>query len=1222
MSERAGAPVRPRRPDRGREPGRAYAVEDMVTRSPALVHLALPLALACAPSGGSPTELPPALPAKPELAQPPRPDPTPEVQVLPGALWPEAAPPRDAGEPRAPLSLTASDGTGLQLVSLTARGVVEAPLAFTELHLVFANPEDRTIEGRFEIEMPPGAAISRFAMKIEGQWQEGEVVERQAARAAYEDFLHRRQDPALLENNAGNAFSARVFPIRPRERKELIVSYSQELVGSDEPYRVMLRGLPELEQLDASVVIREPAGAAAGSNLGGNVVQARALEVKKQRYRPDRDLEVKVFRPGALGLRHGRLALARVAPAGDAEPEPIGGLAVLFDTSASRALDLERQASALLALVRELQARGGGDFDLRVLAFDQDSAEIYAGKASGFGERALERLRERHALGASDLGAALQALAAAPGGATRLLLVSDGVVTAGAHEIAGLRDATRKLAEAGLRRADALVVGGIQDTSTLKAITTEDLPRDGVVIDGRLPAAAIAGKLHTATLPPLAVQVPGAAWTWPDRLEGVQTGDEVLVFADLPDDRAFHVTITGDTTIDVPVRATNTERPLLERAWIRAQIARLQAQRAALPTDDRKGRADLHAAIVDLSTRHRVLSDFTALLVLETERDYARFKIDRRALADILSVGPAGVTLVARKAPPPAPEVELPPAARGEDRAEPTREAERAPTPDETPPGVPGGAFAVKAEEDVWGGLGAPADESASGLGLVGTGRGGGGTGETTIRLGDAGLIGRGTGSGYGRGAGAGFGGRGTRVPQVRQARPEVTGSLDRDIIRRIVRAHINEIRYCYNQSLVRDPTSEGRLVIRFTVDATGAVASALVQESTMKDPDVGTCVARAIRRWRFPSPPSGDLVQVDYPFVLEYGGGLSPPSPMSPPSQEPEREVIRAPGRDIDDEEEDDDDDDSPRRMNPYTGDFLSIHQKIVRGDAKGALRDAFAWRARSPGDVLALVAIGEAAERAGQRGLAARAYGSLIDLFPARADLRRYAGNRLEGLGGDALALTIDTYRKAVESRPDHPAGHRLLAYALVKGERPREALEVLDAALKRSYPFGRFAEYDRILREDLGIIGAAWKRAEPGAAEEIARRLREHSVDLAGAPSTRFVLTWETDANDVDFHIRDGRGGHAWYDNMELKSGGELFADVTTGYGPECFAIPGKAGAYPYRFEAHYYSRGPMGYGMGKLQIVQHDGAGGLRFRERPFLIMQDDAFLDLGRLAGPL
>ena len=63
-------------------------------------------------------------------------------------------------------------------------------------------------------------------------------------------------------------------------------------------------------------------------------------------------------------------------------------------------------------------------------------------------------------------------------------------------------------------------------------------------------------------------------------------------------------------------------------------------------------------------------------------------------------------------------------------------------------------------------------------------------------------------------------------------------------------------------------------------------------------------------------------------------------------------------------------------------------------------------------------------------------------------------------------------------------------------------------------------------------------------------------------------------------------------------------------------------GKPSAYPYRLKAHYYSRGPMGYGMGKLEIVEHDGRGGLRFQERPFVIMKDQAFVDLGTVPGPL
>jgi len=152
-----------------------------------------------------------------------------------------------------PMSLTASDGTGLELVSLEARAVIEDPLAFTELHLKFRNPEPRRREGRFQISLPANAAISRFAMRIGGQFQEGEVVERRRAQAVYEDFLHRKQDPALLENDAGNEFSARVFPIEANEVKELILAYSQELPERSTPYVLALQGLPRLAELAVDV---------------------------------------------------------------------------------------------------------------------------------------------------------------------------------------------------------------------------------------------------------------------------------------------------------------------------------------------------------------------------------------------------------------------------------------------------------------------------------------------------------------------------------------------------------------------------------------------------------------------------------------------------------------------------------------------------------------------------------------------------------------------------------------------------------------------------------------------------------------------------------------------------------------------------------------------------------------------------------------------------------
>ncbi|HEY0135618.1 MAG TPA: VIT and VWA domain-containing protein, partial [Nannocystis sp.] len=556
----------------------------------------------------------------------------------------------------APMSLTASDGTGLRLVSLKARAVVEEPLAFTELHLVFQNPTDRTIEGRFEITMPPHAAISRYAMKIEGAWQEGEVVERRAAQVAFEDALHRKQDPALLENKAGNGFSARVFPIFAHERKELIVSYSQELTSSAEPYRLMLRGLPELAELDASVVLKEPAPAPGVTSLATSAAQTRVIELKRQGWTPDQDLEVRSSNSSpVVGLRNDTLAVARVSPAGAMPPAPIGGLTVLFDTSASRALDFDRQLVNLSGLLASLREQTGEDFALRVVCFDQTTAEIYAGPASGFGTAQLESISTRRALGASDLRGALAAVATGPV-SPRLLIVSDGVATAGATELSQLEAAARVLADAGVQRIDAIVDGGIQDASTLKAVATAGLPDKGIVADGRLPAATLAHKLASATLPTMQVRVPGAGWVWPEKIEGAQPGDELLVYAhDLPPDAVMKVVLTGTDEIVTEVPGMLVERPLLERAWIGTRIDRLTRVRSTLGPDDRDAREALKQQIVEMSTKNRVLSDFTAMLVLETDWDYARFNIDRTALTDILTVGATGVTLQNRRTAPPLP---------------------------------------------------------------------------------------------------------------------------------------------------------------------------------------------------------------------------------------------------------------------------------------------------------------------------------------------------------------------------------------------------------------------------------------------------------------------------------------------------------------------------------------------------------------------------------------
>ena len=940
----------------------------------------------------------------------------------------------------APVSLTASDGTGLKLVKLQARAVVTDPLAFTELTLTFQNPLDRVLEGQFKVTLPQGATVSRFAMKLDERWQEGEVVEKQAARRAYEDFLHRRQDPALLEQSGGNEFTARVFPIPAKGVKELVLSYSHELVQQTASYVLPLKGLPQIGELDVEA-----------SGVTGEGV------LKQKSVVPTADF-VATPKRNQLGARSGDLVVARVVPVEASAADPVTQLTVLVDSSGSRALGWSQQT----ALVKELLA-AMPSATVNVVAFDQEVAPLYSGPASGFGDAQLKALRARRALGASNIELALESLQNKP--TARVVLIGDGVFTAGVIEGPNLIAKLLKLKAAGVKRLDAIALGGLRDVGALTRLTTGSLERDGAVLDGALGAVEVARRLGLATKSKLEVKVDGAVAVWPKTLSGVQAGDAVLVYAQLPQGTPFKGAIGGKAISVTDAQLTSIERPLLERAWAKAKLELLQAQLDA--ADGAPQREAVKKQIVELSTKSRVLCSLTALLVLETEADYARFNIDRRALADILTVQKGQVTRLKRtevvtvatvKTPPPPDankKLEFKEKSKAEDakpaagkRDEGTVEEMEAPKPADTQPGP--GASAPPPPP--------PAPTAAA------------------------------------------------------APRPAA-------------------------EPVARPPASTGR-----------------ASESMM--------------------------------------------------DMEPERERRVAPAK--------------VQQVDPYTGTFKQVMEALKTDKAK-AVSLASGWHEEQPGDLLALVAMGEALEAAGDLGTAARCYGSIIDLFPARADLRRFAGIRLERIAA-AQELAVDTFAKAAEQRADHPASHRLLAFSLLRAGKPEKAFAAIETGLAQKYPSGRFAGVDQILREDAGLIAAAWMKAEPNRRGEIEARVKKSGGIAENAPSLRFVLNWETDANDVDFHITDAKGGHAFYSQKSLPSGGELYADVTTGYGPECFTIrlPKGKRAAPYHLQAHYYSIGPMGAGMGKLEIIEHDGKGGLRFEQRPYVVMVNQAYVELGEV----
>jgi tetratricopeptide (TPR) repeat protein len=1003
---------------------------------------------------------------------------------------------------QSPLALTASDGTGLRLAELRAEAIIDGPLAFTEMRLTFENPLDRQLEGTFRITLPQGASLGRFAMKIGGEWQEGEVVELSEARRAYEDFLHRKQDPALMEKAAGNEFSARVFPIPARGTKEIIIAYAHEI--HDAPYVLPLRGLPELGVLDVKATV---VGAKSEApRLAGRVTT------------PDKDYVVDVAAltgadkaaSGARlsGVRSGEFAIVRVKPSMGTQPDPITTAIVLVDTSASRMLGFEDEVKLVERLVKRVAEGQGGQGTVTVAAFDQTISPIFEGKAADFGAKDLAKLRERGALGASDMEHALKWAheQAKKSGRKRVVLVSDGVSTAGTSDSKKLAAEVASMRDAGVERLDVLAVGGIRDDAALLRLVRGQLPHDGIVADVSAGETAAVRRLGEATRSGIAVKVEGATWAWPTKLDGVQAGDGYTIYAQLAADRPVKISVDGKPAEVVDLR--KTERPLLERGIAQAKIASM-LEREATTKDD------LKKSIISLAVSQRIMTPYTAMLVLETEQDYARFHVDRRSLTDVLAVREGAVKRVHRTS------IAFPKGFQ----APPPMDVDR---DDEDRNGANDSMASQESKE-----------ESVESGALVPRAAGG--------------------------------------APAAVRPRPA------RSAPRPVASSSAPRMEAAPAAKPAAEAPPMASALAESTHDAAAPRAPRAMSPSMSPPP---------------PAPPSARRGNT--------GGGHA--EALLRGAQESSMTSLDVTTQDT-----------GHASQPPYEGKFAEVMEKIAaKGRTDEALATARAWQKESPGDVLALVALGEAAEAKNLSELAARAYGSVIDLFPNRADLRRFAGERLERLkDASAMSLAIDSFRKAVADRPDHPSSHRLLAFALLRDKQYEKAFEAALAGSRRAYEADRFLGVDRILREDLGLIGAAWAHAQPARQAEILARVRQSGGRLENGPSLRFVLDWQTDANDVDFHIHDSRGGHAFYGSPHLESGGDLYADVTTGYGPECFTIRLPKGKRPdYKLEAHYYSRGPMGYGMGKLEIIDHDGNGNITFEERPFIVMVDSAFVNLG------
>lgn len=105
---------------------------------------------------------------------------------------------------------------------------------------------------------------------------------------------------------------------------------------------------------------------------------------------------------------------------------------------------------------------------------------------------------------------------------------------------------------------------------------------------------------------------------------------------------------------------------------------------------------------------------------------------------------------------------------------------------------------------------------------------------------------------------------------------PPLPPGYDRDLVLKVVSRHQNEIRFCYESELPKAPDLSGKVTVAWVIGASGAVETAQIAESGLGNTNVESCIVQKVRRWTFPEPAGGQLVEITFPWVFQVAGGGS----------------------------------------------------------------------------------------------------------------------------------------------------------------------------------------------------------------------------------------------------------------------------------------------------------------------------------------------------------
>ena len=559
------------------------------------------------------------------------------VMLLAGVSSPGAA--------RAQSRLAAVSDTGddaadqIALVRERLRVSIDEQYARTHLQQVFESRAPGRLEGRYHLQVGEGARVHGFAYWNGEQKIVGEVFEKQTATRVYEEVTGLGRDPGLLEQEGEGAFSFRLFPIEPGERKRVEVDHGRWLAraGNAVQYRAPLghdastievdivdeRGIAEVTSATHALVLERVSDGhviarAQGNGAGGELVLRYRVRAE------DWAVSALVHRdPG-----HDGYLVATVATPADVDAGTVADkdVTLVLDRSGSMSGEpLERARLAARAVVERLRAADR----VNVIAFDDDAELLYpaprpvsdAVRAEALGY--IDGLRDG---GGTNLALALERALAAQGQDQAdgrrphvVLFLTDGQSDAQAT----LRVAQ---ADAGDARVFTIGVGDGVEKPLLSRLAAEKRGRFTFIESPSTlerKVSRLYAQIESPVLVGLSVTVDGArlARTYPRTLPDLFRGDELVIASRLvpasEDGGPVKITLRGELAgkpvaftreITVPRAAA---RPWVGRVWAQARVDDLLEEIALHGETE-----ELTGEIIDLAVAYNFATPYTSFLAI------------------------------------------------------------------------------------------------------------------------------------------------------------------------------------------------------------------------------------------------------------------------------------------------------------------------------------------------------------------------------------------------------------------------------------------------------------------------------------------------------------------------------------------------------------------------------------------------------------------------------